>query len=95
MNEAGRWQGGVHVGVYLHRFRSHVQLDNVTIGENMVAADGLAVESAAAPDAGTFELVFGLVVDAARELGHSAADGHGEWRVMSGGFAGLLRVNRG
>ncbi len=71
----------------------NVQLDNVTIGENVVAADSLAVEGDAAPDAGTFELVFELVMDAARELGHSGPEWHRERSHHIGWFSGLFSVN--
>ena len=51
-----------------------MQLDNVVILENVVAADGLAVERPAAPDAGRLQLLLEIVVNAPGELGDRAAD---------------------
>ena len=67
-----------------------MQLNHVLIAQNVVAADGLAVERAAAPDARRLDRVFEIAVNLHGQFRDRAADGGVNGLVMSGGLPGCF-----
>src|SRR5687767_6331597 len=73
--------------------RSGVQLDDVAVGEGMVAADLLPVECVAAPEPGVAEVGGDLLVDEGGDIAHRLAALYGEGPGHVGWLAGDLRVH--